>query len=637
MPRKSPSKSRHVAARGRVRPHDPFELIRWLAYSQPDPRKALAELVQNSLDAGASRVRIQRVRERGVACLRVWDDGEGVIPSLDRIEALRFIATNIGHSRKRNLSPQERLQLMTQGQYGIGLLGFWSLGERLEMCSSVPSQAPHKLVLHRDDSNYEIEPLRGKLDLDQRFTEIIIVGVHTAAQSALAGRRAADYLAAELRGQLLSRSVEVVYEDRMARGTAQKSIPIRPVRFGGERLAGFDLIPIENHAPIRLEFYIGSSAEDGDDGSRLAVYASGTLVAESFDQLGGLDLDHTPWTDARLRGFVDFPELTVAPGSRRGIVNDGLAECFAQALKSIEPQVQAALDAIDETRAREIDRSLLRDLRRAFRELLRAKPRYQMPHAPSDARVPGAPAESIAANSGSQPDAYAVPRDSASSEQRQKQPEEASSPSPQSSQLSLLPPGPLQQLRIVPQRARLAFHSLRVFRVEALDVTGRACAGAVSITWVLDGLPSCSLEVEHGDRNATLRVGDQFASGLLRATATQAATRIDATAEIEIVDSIDRATSLEGIPAPVLIEDRHGAWRSRWSEERWEVNAGHADHLASASKPMLRLRYLASLFAKEVVLKSSGDPRLERALEQLIEVIAFADRSLSRSAKRERS
>jgi hypothetical protein len=34
-----------------VRVHDPFELIRWLAYSQPDPRKALAELVQNSLDA----------------------------------------------------------------------------------------------------------------------------------------------------------------------------------------------------------------------------------------------------------------------------------------------------------------------------------------------------------------------------------------------------------------------------------------------------------------------------------------------------------------------------------------------------------------------------------------------------------
>jgi len=29
--------------RGRLQAHDPFELIRWLALSQPDPRKALAE------------------------------------------------------------------------------------------------------------------------------------------------------------------------------------------------------------------------------------------------------------------------------------------------------------------------------------------------------------------------------------------------------------------------------------------------------------------------------------------------------------------------------------------------------------------------------------------------------------------
>jgi len=104
------------ALRGKVRAHDPFELIRWLACSQTDPRKALAELVQNSLDAGARHVRITRVRERGLPALRVLDDGEGVIPELGRREALQYIATNIGHSRKRSLSLQERYQLMTQGQ-----------------------------------------------------------------------------------------------------------------------------------------------------------------------------------------------------------------------------------------------------------------------------------------------------------------------------------------------------------------------------------------------------------------------------------------------------------------------------------------------------------------------------------------
>src|SRR5437867_9801574 len=97
--------------RGKLKAHDPFELIRWLALSQPDPRKALAELVQNSLDAGARSIRITRQRERGAPCLRILDDGEGVIAELPRPDALRYIATHIGHSRKRDLSPQQRLTL----------------------------------------------------------------------------------------------------------------------------------------------------------------------------------------------------------------------------------------------------------------------------------------------------------------------------------------------------------------------------------------------------------------------------------------------------------------------------------------------------------------------------------------------
>ena len=107
---------------GKLKVHDPFELIRWLAMSQPDPRKALAELVQNSLDAGAKTVRVTRAREKGTPLVRIFDDGAGVIPELDRPEALSYLATHVGHSRKRDLSPAERLQLMTQGQYGICLL-----------------------------------------------------------------------------------------------------------------------------------------------------------------------------------------------------------------------------------------------------------------------------------------------------------------------------------------------------------------------------------------------------------------------------------------------------------------------------------------------------------------------------------
>jgi hypothetical protein len=91
-----------------LRPHDPFELIRWLALSQPDPRKALAELVQNSLDAGARTVRIARRRDRGAPCLFIFDDGGGVIPDLDRPEALRYIAARCDGSTERPSGPTLR-------------------------------------------------------------------------------------------------------------------------------------------------------------------------------------------------------------------------------------------------------------------------------------------------------------------------------------------------------------------------------------------------------------------------------------------------------------------------------------------------------------------------------------------------
>lgn len=71
-----------------LRPADPFDLIRWLARSQSDPRKAVAELVQNSIDAHARNITVERRRLRGSPALVVRDDGEGVLPGLGREEAL---------------------------------------------------------------------------------------------------------------------------------------------------------------------------------------------------------------------------------------------------------------------------------------------------------------------------------------------------------------------------------------------------------------------------------------------------------------------------------------------------------------------------------------------------------------------
>lgn len=621
---------------GRVRAHDPFELIRWLALSQPDPRKALAELVQNSLDANAHKIRVTRLREKGVTCLRIFDDGAGVIPEMDRPEALRYIATHIGHSRKRELSPEQRLTLMTQGQYGIGLLGFWSLGQTLEMRTSIPGQRAHRLILHRDRPDYLIEPLRGRLPFDERWTEIVVVDLNRGAFGALAGRRAADYLAAELRGQLLARTVELLVEDRISRGRAQKLVPVKPPRFLGERLEGIGPVEVPGHPPIRFEIYLvgDETPADGDEPRGLAVYAAGTLVAESFHALAPLGLDRPPWNDGRLTGMVDFPGFQVAPGSRRGIVVDHAAELFARAIRNVEPVLAGILESLERRRSEELDRSMIRDLQRAFRDFYRQRPRYAMlpveggrdqGAGPSGtAKADGGPGGEVGTPEGGPGDVTPAGATEASAP-------ETPAPVFLPETAYLLPPGPLAAVRISPALVRVLCGGERRVRAIAVDDTERALEEPVEFAWSVDG-PVGYIGRPEGDESGAqmvLHAAAEAAEGVLAVVARASGREAEAEVPVEVLDEMPAGRTDEGIPEPEFVHQPGAGWRSRMQEGRWQVNSGHREYRTIAEQPALKLRYLAMLFAKEVVLRSHQDPRLEKPLEQLVEVAAYADRNLS--------
>jgi hypothetical protein len=601
-------------------------LIRWLALSQPDPRKALAELVQNSLDAGAHRIRLTRVRDRGVPCLKILDDGEGVIPELERPDALRYIATHIGHSRKRSLSPRERLELMTQGQYGIGLLGFWSLGETLEMRTAVPGQKPHRLVLYRDRPDYLIQPLRGRLPLDDRWTEVVVAGLHREALGAVSGRRAADFLAAELRGQLLAREVDLCVEDRMSRGRAQKVIRVRPPRFLGERIEGLGPIEVPGYPPVRLEIYFaGDGTEDGAPRG-LAVYSSGTLVAEGFHELAALGLDHAPWTDPRLAGLVDFPGFRAAPGSRRGVVPDEAAGAFARALAAVEPVLVGVLESYERRRTEQLDRTLIRDLQRAFRDFYRHRPRYQMLPVRQERDVSRAPAGGAGSGGAATPEGDVPAGEVAPLGPGVEEDADAldSAPPP-----DLLPPGPLAQVRLTPSPLRVECRGTRRARAAPLDAASRPVEDPVMFAWSLTGAVGSLSEVESARGVVTLHAAAEPGEGRLRVTARSGAHEASAEVGVEVVEEIGSTRSNEGIPEPEFVHEPTAPWRSRMLDARWQVNSGHRDYRAIADRPALKLRYLATLFAKEVVLRSSQDPRLDKPLEQLVEVAAYADRNLA--------
>ncbi|MGH7551113.1 MAG: ATP-binding protein [Gemmatimonadota bacterium] len=610
--------------KGRLRVHDPFELIRWLALSQPDPRKALAELIQNSLDAEAGSIRAVRYREKRLPCLKILDDGEGVIPELDRPDALAYVATHIGHSRKQSLTPEERLSLMTQGQYGIGLLGFWSLGEMLEMRSWVPGQKPHRLVLYRDRPDYRIEPIRGRLSLDERRTEVVVAGIHREALPALGARRAADYLASELRGQLLAREVELVIEDRIARGRAQKLLAVRPRRFLGERLQSIGPIEVPGYPPIQIEVYLTGETDDREEPRGVSLYAAGTLVAEDFEELAALGLDHRPWTDPRLTGLVDFPGLRVAPGSRRGIVPDAAAGALVTALEEAGRALKELLAIYERRRLQEIDRSLLKDLQRAFRDFYRQRPRYTM------LPIEGRTAEGVG------PASPGVPASGAEGPIIEGAVPAIQEEEPSPPVADLFPPGPLAEVRITPSPLRVECGGRRRAHARALDASRRPVAEPVDYEWKLTGAIG-RLEMNGTNQAEVLIVaGPDATLGKLSVTARSNGREAVAETTVEILEELPATRTDEGIPEPELVDQPAARWRSRIIDGHWQVNAGHSEYREIAEQPALKLRYLALLFAKEVVLRSGQDPRLEIPLEQMVEVAAYADRKLAQRRPRKR-
>ncbi len=63
---------------------------------------------------------------------------------------------------------------MLQGKYGVGLLGFWSIGAYFEMRSQVNDSEAWVLRLTEDEPRFQIERLRGRLPLRGTWTEMVV-------------------------------------------------------------------------------------------------------------------------------------------------------------------------------------------------------------------------------------------------------------------------------------------------------------------------------------------------------------------------------------------------------------------------------------------------------------------------------
>src|ERR1700693_555173 len=138
---------------GKLRIGDDWNAIRIIALSQSNPLKAIAAVGENSIDAHAKTVARPRGREHGEHYLTVKDDGDGVPRDPRGLPDLKYVATHICDSIKRRLKTDGAGGGL-QGEFGIGLLSFWTVGERFKMTSGGADQRLYQMAMNKGDPRY---------------------------------------------------------------------------------------------------------------------------------------------------------------------------------------------------------------------------------------------------------------------------------------------------------------------------------------------------------------------------------------------------------------------------------------------------------------------------------------------------
>src|SRR5271167_4490732 len=347
---------------GKLRIGDDWNAIRIIALSQSNPLKAIAEFVENCIDAHAKTIAITRGREHGEHYLMVKDDGDGVPRDPHGLPDFKYVATHICDSIKRRMKADGSGGGL-QGEFGIGLLSFWTVGERLTMTSGGADQRLYQMAMNKGDPRYTVNPRR--VLFADPGTELKISPLLNGIRS-LSGEKIQWYLASELRDRIRATQVRITVVDKLARRQYQ----VEPRQFEGRLLHQLPSIR-SSFGEAYAELYLAEPAED----CRVALTRGGTRVIADIGTLPGLE--RPPWSSRYLQGLIAVPFLDLTPGTRSGIVHDERYGALVKALVPLEAHLNGLIDAQRRAEEEQVNRESLRAIQRAFREAMLVLPREE--------------------------------------------------------------------------------------------------------------------------------------------------------------------------------------------------------------------------------------------------------------------
>jgi hypothetical protein len=595
--------------RGKLRIGDDWNAIRIIALSQGNPLKAVAEFVENSIDARAKTITITRGREHGEHYLAIRDDGAGVPRDADGLPDFKYVATHICDSIKRRLKADGGGTGL-QGEFGIGLLSFWTVGETLTMVSTGADQRAYQMTMRKGDPGFTTSPRRTLFA--ERGTELkispLLDGIRT-----LSGEKIQWYLASELRDRIRNAGVRVTVVDKLAR----KQYEVEPRQFEGRLLHQLPAV----HTPFG-DAYAEIYFAEPSDAARVALTRLGTRVIEDVRTLPGLE--HEPWTSSCLQGLVDAPFLNLTPGTRSGIIQD---DRYAALLEALAPLEAALRELIAEQRRAEEEQAsqqALKAIQKAFHEAILALPPEEYDwfeikgRARRGAGASGGDGAAEAAGDDVEPGVGIAEPAASASAQRQ----------------FFEFAGPLFAVVVSPAASTMPLNESRKFRALPRDRSRRRVTEDLEFGW----------EIAEGGGSLT-GVTDQEVE--FQAPSTPGLTRLkvavaqrDATCKAEVLitiaDRIDvhaggpAAVNMRGLPGYTFERAAGELWRSRFDVERnlIIVNSGHRDFVFATRNRALQLRYLVRLYVKELVLRNFAGMPAEQLLERMIELSLYAEEKL---------
>ena len=609
------------ATKGRLRIGDAWNAITIIALSQNNPFKAVAEFVENSIDAHARTITIVRGKERGELYLKVIDDGDGLPRAPDGTPDFRYVATHICDSVKRKLK-KEGIQGI-QGEYGIGLLSFWTVGERLTIASAGADGKTYQMQMAKDEPGYSVTVRKALFS--HPGTELLIQPLLSGLRQ-LTGEKIQNYLASELRDRIRKSGVRVRILDR----TAKKELEVQPRQFTGRLLHELGGIPTAL-GEAYLELYLNSPSP----ANQVGLYRAGTRVLASLTELDAFTSE--PWSSGYLQGMIEAPFLQLTPGTRGGVIHDQSFQVFVEALESVRPQLQAIIEQEKQAGEEEASRNILRAVRKAFKEALLALASAEYdwfdvlttrrPTGPSG--TPGAAGEPQAAAGQGEPRTAGLAG------------EPASAPAVGDAMAEAEPgreffdyPGPLYSAVVSPSSAVVKVGAAQGFRCIPRDKRRRTIEEGVTIRWrILEG--EGKLLSETGEI-VTFQAPGEPGLAILQAQASQGEVSCTAESRVTVTETLLEQEAEQamgrgkGLPGYTFLRAPGELWRSRYDEKNnlIVINNGHRDYVFAAQKPARKLKYISRLYAKELVLANFPGFDAPELIERVIELSLYTEEHL---------